>query len=550
MARLDRLAPVREIAQVGAAIGREFSYDLLAAVAGRDPGVLNEALDRLEASELLFRIGTPPQTRYRFKHALVRDAAYESMLRSRRQVLHRAIAETLRDRFPMVAAAEPEVIAYHFTQAGLGDQAVQWWTTAGEQAARRSAYVEAIAHFREAIPLAEKLPEAEFERPRLIRLYLAYGDALHNGASPGARETREAYARARALTSDIAKGTERYPIYNGLWSASVIRADVTTMRELAATFQRDVDRDPHSPEAGLGHRFIGVYNWMSGNPTQGAEHLETAVAAFERAPAHNFGFQLDLHQGVAAMLQLAWAYWLLGRSARARAITERGLVVAAASNHTPTTVYGYTWACTLDAVSANTEGTLAKAAALTRLGSDHDLPFWQAIGRFFHDWACWRRGDSEVDIDGMHKVVDLMMEQGLTWYSILLRLLITAPQAALQDHAAALTTIDGAIRDIETTGLHWPLAEALRERAGILAAEDPTSAERDYTKAISIASAQRADGLALRSALGLARLYLRRGDTVGAMGVISTATQSCSPDADVPELEQARLMAETLTASV
>ncbi len=550
MARLDRLAPVREIAQVGAAIGREFSYDLLAAVAGRDPGVLNEALDRLESSELLFRIGAPPQTRYRFKHALVRDAAYESMLRSRRQILHRAIAETLRDRFPVVAAAEPEVIAHHFTQAGLGELAVHWWTTAGEQAARRSAYVEAISHFREAIPLAEKLPEAEFQRPRLIRLYLAYGDALHNRASPGARETREAYARARVLASDIPQGTERYPIYHGLWSASVIRADVTSMHDLAATFERDVDRDPHSPEAGLGHRFIGVYNWMSGNPTRGVEHLEAAVGAFERSPEHNYGFQLDLHQGVAAMSQLAWAYWLLGRCTKAQAIAEKGLALASASNHLPTTAYAYTWTCKLDALRADAEGTLVKAAALVRLGRDHELPFWQANGEFFHDWARWRRGDRDIDIVGMRKVVDLMMEQGLAWYSILLRLLITAPQATMQDPATALATIDGAIRDIETTGLGWPLAEALRERADVLAAADPASAERDYTRAIAVATAQHADGLALRAALGLARLFLRRGYTADAMGVITTAMQACSPDADVPEREQARLMAETLTASV
>ncbi|MGC1888916.1 MAG: hypothetical protein WA709_22970, partial [Stellaceae bacterium] len=156
-ARLDRLAPVKEIAQIGAAIGREFSYPLLRAVAGRDEPALRAALTHLEEAELLFRTGVPPEARYTFKHALVQDTAYETLLRSRRQILHRQIADVLREEFAAVAAAEPELVARHLTQAGLDKPAIEWWGKAGDQALRRSAFKEAAAHLGKAIELADKL---------------------------------------------------------------------------------------------------------------------------------------------------------------------------------------------------------------------------------------------------------------------------------------------------------------------------------------------------------------------------------------------------------
>ena len=180
-ARLDRLAPVKEVAQIGAAIGREFSYPLLRAVAGRDEPALRAALAQLEEAELLFRSDAPPDARYTFKHALVQDTAYETLLKSRRQILHRQIADVLRGEFPAVAAAEPELVAHHLTQAGLDAPAIEWWGKAGDQALRRSAFKEAAAHLRKAIELADKLAAtAPSAAPGIDRLHLqtSLGNAL------------------------------------------------------------------------------------------------------------------------------------------------------------------------------------------------------------------------------------------------------------------------------------------------------------------------------------------------------------------------------------
>src|SRR5262249_7291859 len=213
MARLDRLAPVKEIGQIGAAIGREFSYSLLRALVARDETALKGALAQLEDAELVFRSGDPPDAIYSFKHVLVRDAAYENLLKSRRQVLHRRIAETLRDRFRTIAEVEPEVIAHHFTQAGLNEAAIEWWVKAGDRALDRSANNEAIAHLEKAISLADGLADGPAQRLLRLRLQTTYGHALLHGRGHSQPETIAAFARARELAAGIEDPAARFSAY-------------------------------------------------------------------------------------------------------------------------------------------------------------------------------------------------------------------------------------------------------------------------------------------------------------------------------------------------
>jgi predicted ATPase len=215
MARLDRLGPAREVAQIASVIGRSLSYGLLRDVAGIADATLQSALDKLAEADIVLVQGVPPESDYRFKHALIQDAAYENLLKSRRQVLHRRVAQILRDRFADTAAAEPEVLAYHFTQAGMTDAAIEWWSKAGDQALRRSAFQEAIAHLGKAIEMADKegedAPQATAEtrntasRQRL-KLQTSYGQALTWGKGYAAPETTAAFARAQELAAFTACG--------------------------------------------------------------------------------------------------------------------------------------------------------------------------------------------------------------------------------------------------------------------------------------------------------------------------------------------------------
>ena len=533
---------------MGAAIGREFSYALLSVVAERPTPSLDSALEQLEAAELIFRSGTPPQSRYRFKHALVRDAAYESLLKSRRQILHRRIAEALRDQFSAIATTEPEVIAQHFAEAGLTEHAIDWWTTAGEQASRRSAYTEAAAHYRDAIALADLLPDEPATRHRLIRLYVAYGDTLHNSRSPGALETTAAFTRARELAAGIADVAERYPLYLGLWTSSVVRADVASMRKLASSLLDDVEHRHDPAELGLARRFTGVLNWMVGDPMRGRPHLEAAVAAYETAPDHRFDLKLDLHPGVPVMLQLALTLWLLGEATRAQELATKALALAVESGHVPTVVYGYTWKGTLDILRGDNAATIECAEAISRLGREHDLPFWLAIAAFFKDWARWQAGEPNVGLVTMQQSLEFFIEHGLTLYSLLFRTLFAAPQAAMSEIEAGLATLNENLVDMNSTGLRWLEAETHRQRAELHMSRGTVGvvdAEQDYQRAIDIARDQRIKSFELRAALGLARLYFVTGRAPAGQALLRPLLVAFSNESGLPEVDSARRLLDS-----
>src|SRR5262249_7951153 len=250
-ARLDRLAPVKDIAQIGAAIGREFSYPLVRAVAGLDEPALRAALLQLEEAELLFRSGAPPDAHYSFKHGLAQATAYQTRLKSRRQTLPRQIADALCGEFAAVAAAEPELVAHHLTQAGLDEPAIEWWGKAGDQALHRSAFKEAAAHLGKAIELADKLtPTAPGVAPGRTRLHLqpSLGNALIWSKGHHAPETSAAFARARELASRVEDASERFSAYYGLYVGPAIRGEHARMREMAELFLREAAAQPNCPE--------------------------------------------------------------------------------------------------------------------------------------------------------------------------------------------------------------------------------------------------------------------------------------------------------------
>ena len=328
-ARLDRLGAAREIAQIGAVLGRGFSHVLLQAVAGLDEAGLRSALERLAAADILFVEGDGAQATYRFKHALIQDAAYDSLLKSRRQALHRRAAEMLRDQ-PERAAAEPEALAHHFTQAGLDDLAIEWWGKAGDQALRRSAFQEAIAHLGKAIAMADKTgstaPRATggsaAPSRRLRQLNIAYGNALLAARGAGAPETAEAFARARESASGDGDALGLAADF-GLWGGSYIRGELAAMRAHAGAFLTGVVARPDSADAGVAHRIAGVTCWFAGEYPEARAHLERALALFQPGRDDDLAFRFGFDVGVCAMANLAISSWALGDVDRATSLVDR-----------------------------------------------------------------------------------------------------------------------------------------------------------------------------------------------------------------------------------
>ena len=242
MARLDRLAAVKGLAQLAATLGREFSYALLQAVSLEDEDTLQRGLHQLVAAEFLYQRGLPPQATYVFKHALIQDAAYQSLLRSTRQQYHQRIAQVVEARFPEICDTQPELVAQHYTAAGCAEQAVRYWQRAGEHASDRSAHLEAISHLTTGIELLKTLPETPEHTQQSLTLHIALGAALQMAKGNAAPEVEHAYTQARALCQQVGETPELIPVLFGLWRFYLVRAQLHTAREIGDTLLHLVQR--------------------------------------------------------------------------------------------------------------------------------------------------------------------------------------------------------------------------------------------------------------------------------------------------------------------
>ena len=258
MARLDRLATVKEVAQLGATLGRTFAYELLQAVSPLDEATLQQGLRQLVEAELVYQRGVPPQATYMFKHALIQEAAYQSLLRSTRQQYHQRIAQVLEARFPALVETQPELVAQHYTAAGCTEQAVPYWQRAGQHASERSAHLEAISHLTTGIELLQTLPETPERTQHALTLHIALGAALQMTKGQAAPEVEHAYTQAHALCQQVGETPELVPVLFGLWRFYNVRSQLHTARELGETLLRLAQR-AHDPALSvIAHYALGV----------------------------------------------------------------------------------------------------------------------------------------------------------------------------------------------------------------------------------------------------------------------------------------------------
>src|SRR5215472_14044939 len=312
MARLDRLAPVKEIAQIGAAIGREFSYSLLRALVERDETALKDALAQLEDAELVFRRGDPPEATYSFKHVLVQDAAYENLLKSRRQVLHQRIAQALEKEFPETAETEPELLALHYAGAGLADPAISYWQTAAERALQRSANVEAADHFRQALALLATLPESGERDERELDLQTRLGATLTTVKGFAAPEVVAAYDRARILCRESQAPAQKFSVLRGLWVYDLVRAEWQAAGDLAEDMLALADDQQNIGYELESHRALGMTLLWRGMIVRAREHLEEGRRLYDPEQHRIHAFRYGNDPGVACLVHEAFALWVLG----------------------------------------------------------------------------------------------------------------------------------------------------------------------------------------------------------------------------------------------
>jgi len=551
-ARLDRLATAKEIAQIGAAIGREFSYLLLRAVAGRDEPALRAALAQLEEAELLFRSGAPPDPRYTFKHALVQDTAYETLL-SRRQILHRQIADALRGEFAAVAAAEPELVAHHFTQAGLDEPAIEWWGKAGDQALRRSAFKEGAAHLGKAIELADTLAvtasSARTSSNRL-RLQTSLGNALIWAKGQQAPETSAAFARARELASDEKDASERFSAYYGLFSGHLSRCEPAPMREIAELFLREATARSDCPETLIAHRVSGDACVYFGDFAGAHEHFQKTIELYDQARHADFANRFGQDPRAASEIADALALWVLGRVDEALNLADRALTNAKSAAHAPTMANALLRAASLGLFRRNPEAVATYSQALADIVSRHDLAGhlagWAA---FFQGWANSSDGAEESRLAEMRRGLAIHREHGRNWVFSSFEAALAEAEACAGETDAGLRRLDDALAELERTERRSYEAEMHRIRAEILLKRDradTAAAEQSLQTAIAIAQSQKARSFELRAALSLAKLYRAANRDADAYAALAPAVEGFPPTQQFPELTDAQTLLSAL----
>ena len=311
MARLDRLATAREVAQIGATLGREFSYELIHAVAPGDEGSRQRALATLVEAEVLYQRGLPPQARYVFKHALIQDAAYQSLLKSKRQQHHRKIAHVLEERFPEIKETQPELLAHHYTEASIIEQAIPYWQQAGQRAIERSVNAEAISHLTTALELLKTLPDTPERIQQELTLQIALGAPLLATKGLAAPKVGAAYRRARELCRQVGETPQLGGVLYGLVAFYLGRAELHTTRELGEQLFTLVQRTQNSLALLMGRFVMAVVLHRRGEFVETREHAEQGIALYERYRNQRSAWQAH-HFGVGCLYCIAWVLWLLG----------------------------------------------------------------------------------------------------------------------------------------------------------------------------------------------------------------------------------------------
>src|SRR5262245_40891053 len=552
MARLDRLAAIKEIAQVAAVIGREFSYRLLAGVAPTTEALLQGALARLAAAELIYGRGEPPNSTYMFKHALVQDAAYSSLLRGNRQQLHGRIAEVLEHQFTDTAETQPELIAHHLVQAGNIRPAIDYLGKAGKRAIERSANAEAIVHLQRGLELLQSLPDDVEHKQVALQLEVMLGQAMIAGRGYAAPETMKILLRAKKLITESTDTSQKFAILYGLWACYYVGGEVDMQQVAAAEFLAEAERYDDTAALCLANRTLGTTYVTMGEFSAARRHLEQARRLYDPESHLQFRFQYGQDIGATALCYLSWALWHLGYVDRASELAAEAVKRAEAISHPHTLVYTLCHARgMIDVFRRCSQDTQAYAGVVVSLCSEHQFPFWAAGGQILAGWAATCQGEIDAGVDALNRGLAAWRKTGARLWLPMFLSLEAEGHAKAGRNEAALHAIEQALAMADETGERWAVAEVLRIKAGFLLASGPfraDEAESLLTKSLEIARRQQALCWELRTSCDLARLWQRRGRGREALTLLRSIYGQFTEGFGTPDLQEAKALMESLDA--
>ncbi|MBI3796287.1 MAG: AAA family ATPase [Deltaproteobacteria bacterium] len=568
MARLDRLGPAKEIAQLGASLGREFSYELLQAVSLLDEATLRQGLTQLVEAELVYQRGLPPQATYLFKHALIQDAAYQSLLKSTRQQYHQQIAQVLEERFPVTRETQPEILAHHYTEARLREQALPYWQRAGQRAIQRSAHIEAIDHFTKGLELLKGLPDTPERTQQELTLQTVLAAPLMATRGYAAPEVERVYTRARELCQQLGETPQLFRVFLGLFAFYLVRGEFQTARALGAQLLR-LAQSEHNPARLLGaHQALGLVLFHLGEFVSAREYLEQGIALYEPEKHTSHTSRSGQDPGVTCLCYLPWVLWHLGYPDRALKRGHEALALAQELSHPFSQVYALNYAAGLHQFRREWQATQEQTEALIALCREQGFAQWVPQATILRGWILAEQGHEKKGIAQMRQGLAAWRatgaEIGSPWFLALLAegcgkagqieeglIVLTEALTAVdktgeRHYEAELYRLKGQLT-LQKSGVRGPESEVPSTQHLTPSTQAEAEAEACFLKALEIARKQQAKSLELRAVMSLSRLWQQQGKREEARQMLAEIYGWFTEGFDTKDLREAKVLLEELS---
>ena len=543
MERLDRAAPSRRVAQIAAVIGREFSDDLLSAAARIDEEDMQSALSLLEQADIIYRVGISPFVRFAFKHVLLRDAIYDSLLKSKRQQIHADIAAILVHDFPKLVENQPEVLALHYQEASNHQMAIRYWFESGQRALAHSANVEAIANFRKALQLLNALPETPERIKQEIDIQLALGIPLIAVRGYTAAETREAFSRARTLCLRLGDIPEYFQALFGLWGNHWMCGKNDEALRMADEFLSRSRALSDPVLLMVANRVMGSTLLTLGDFQSSASHFEETIrlsTGREERPLYNLYM---VGPRAASLLLLSWDLWILGYPDQALSRVSEALASGKDLGHPYTVAFAHYMTSVVHLLRGDAAHALESAERSFEMSQEQRFSLYAILSRISRGRAIGelgRLGEARVELT---QGIDEARRNGVGFMLPMMDSWLADVHTKTGENEYALSFVERALTNIgDVTGRSWE-AELHRQRAQILLALDPSKlreAESHLQKSIEVARGQSAKSLELRAATNLAELWRTQGRPDEARALLEPICHWFNEGAETADLKQAR----------
>ena len=554
MARLDRLSTVREIVQLGATLGREFSYELLHAVSSLNEQILQQGLWQLVEAEVVYQRGLPPNATYVFKHALIQDAAYQSLLKSKRQHYHEQIAQILEARFPEIGETQPELVARHYSEAGLIAHSIPYWRRAGQRAIARSAHVEAIRHLTAGLELLKSLPDTPERSQQELMLQTVLGPALMAMKGYGAPEVEKSYARALELCRQIGETPRLLQVLMGLGTFYFTRGQLKIAYELRERCLQFAQQTPSRTRQQQAHLVFANSLFYMGELASAREHMQQAIALYDFD--HRQSQRAFQDPGIDCLSYMALILWSLGYPEQAMERSRQALTLAQALSHPLSSVVALVIAAWLHNVRREESIVQERAETAMTLSNEQGFSLWAAFAAIFLGWALTQQGqDAEGIVQLRRGLAESRAKGAEGTHSFFFSMLADAYAKAGQSDEGLQAVADAFVIVENTSERFWE-AELYRLKAELILhsrlaglQSKVDEAEGLFLKAIEVARRQQAKSWELRAAISLSRLWQQQGRKTEARQMVAEIYGWFTEGFDTADLKDAKALLEELSNS-